>query len=148
MPGFKSARVNWQDHGVSIWHVHFLDYLEKDHTINSDHYVAQLMRLKDEIAENAPDHRAMKTMVNTNYISNYLRSHRIHQLWYTVTFSSTQTSNKLYLDRDLDRIKRGSPSLTSKISRSTRKSSKCWIMIPSLLKETILMNNNCHWIVK
>ena len=40
------ASVFWDAHGVL-----FIDYLEKGKTINSERYIGQLMRLKNEIGE-------------------------------------------------------------------------------------------------
>ena len=42
--GKVTASVFWDAHGVL-----FIDYLEKCKTINSEHYIGQLMRLKNEI---------------------------------------------------------------------------------------------------
>ena len=44
--GKVMASVYWDAHGVL-----FIDYLEKGKTINSERYIGQLMRLKNEIGE-------------------------------------------------------------------------------------------------
>ena len=43
------ASVFWDAHDIV-----FIDYLEKGRTINSEYYMALLMRLKEEIAKNDP----------------------------------------------------------------------------------------------
>ncbi|KAF7280580.1 hypothetical protein GWI33_005727 [Rhynchophorus ferrugineus] len=47
--GKAKASVFWDAHGIV-----FIDYLEKERTINSDYYIALLHRLKDQIAEKRP----------------------------------------------------------------------------------------------
>ena len=47
------ASVFWDTHGIV-----FIDYLEKGRTINSEYYMALLLRLKEEIAKKRPQ---MKT---------------------------------------------------------------------------------------
>ena len=83
--GKVMASVFWDAHGII-----FIDYLEKGKTINSDYYIAQLERLKDEIAEkrphlkkkkvlfhqdNAPCHKSMKTMAKFNELGLELLPH-------------------------------------------------------------------------
>ena len=70
--GKVMTSVFWDAHGVL-----FIDYLEKGKTINSERYIGQLMRLKNEIGEkrlqlkkkkvllhqdNAPCHKSLATM--------------------------------------------------------------------------------------
>ena len=79
------SSVFWDAHGVL-----FIDYLEKGKTINSEHYIGQLMRLKNEIGEkrlqmkkkkvlfhqdNAPCHKTLATMVKLNELSFELLPH-------------------------------------------------------------------------
>ena len=76
--GKVMASVFWDAHGVL-----FIDYLEKGKAINSERYIGQLMRLKNEIGEkrlqiqmkkkkvlfhqdNAPCHKSLATMVKLN----------------------------------------------------------------------------------
>ena len=76
--GKVMASVFWDAHGVL-----FIDYLEKGETINSERYIGQLMRLKDEIAEkrlqmkkkkvlfhqdNAPCHKSLATMAKLQIV--------------------------------------------------------------------------------
>ena len=71
------ASVFWDVHGIL-----FIDYLEKDKTINSDYYIALLDRSSAEIKKkqphmqtkkvlfhqgNAQCHMSMKTMVKMNF---------------------------------------------------------------------------------
>ena len=75
----------WDAHGVL-----FIDYLEKGKTINSEHYIGQLMRLKNEIGEkrlqmkkkivlfhqdNAPCHKSLAIMAKLNELSFELLPH-------------------------------------------------------------------------
>lgn len=72
--GKVMASVFWDAQGIL-----FIDYLENGRTINSEHYIQQLIRLKEEIAakrpgmmrkkilfhqDNAPAHRSMATILN------------------------------------------------------------------------------------
>ena len=70
------ASAFWDSSGIL-----FIDYLEKEKTINSDYYCALLNRLKEEITskrphllkikgifwqDNAPAHKSIKTMAKIN----------------------------------------------------------------------------------
>ncbi|KAF7277768.1 hypothetical protein GWI33_009189 [Rhynchophorus ferrugineus] len=83
--GKVMASVFWDAYGII-----FIDYLEKERTINSDYYIALLDRLKDEIAEeqphlkkknlllhqdNAPCHKSVKTMAKIHELGYELLSH-------------------------------------------------------------------------
>ena len=77
--GKNMASVFWDAHRVL-----FIDYLEKCKTINSERYIGQLMRWKNEIGEkrlqmkkkkvlfhqdNAPCHKSLATMAKLNELS-------------------------------------------------------------------------------
>ena len=79
------ASVFWNAHGVL-----FIDYLEKGKMINSERYIGQLMRLKNEIGEkrlqmkkkkvlfhhdNVPCHKSFATMAKLNELSFELLPH-------------------------------------------------------------------------
>ena len=83
--GKVMASVFWDAHGVL-----FIDYLEKGKTIDSERYIGQLMRLKNEIGEkrlqmkkkkvlfhqdNAPCHKSLATMAKLNELSFELLPH-------------------------------------------------------------------------
>ena len=86
LAGMVMASVFWDVvHGVL-----FVDYLEKGKTINSERYIGQLMRLKNEIDEkrlqmkkkkvifhqdNAPCHKSLATMAKLNELSFELLPH-------------------------------------------------------------------------
>ena len=80
------ASVFWDTHEIL-----FIDYLEKGKTINSERYIGQLMRLKNEIGEkrlqmkkkkvlfhqdNAPYHKSLATMAKLNELSFELHKTR------------------------------------------------------------------------
>ena len=75
--GKVMALVFWDAHGVL-----FIDYLEKGKMINSERYIGQLLRLRNEIGEkgfqmkkkkalfhqdNAPCHKSLATMAKLNF---------------------------------------------------------------------------------
>ena len=83
--GKVMASVFWDAHGVL-----FINSLEKGSTINSECYIGQLMRLKNEIGEkrlqmkkkkvlfhqdNAPCHKSLATMAKLNKLSFELLPH-------------------------------------------------------------------------
>ncbi|KAM8702599.1 hypothetical protein ACLKA7_001935 [Drosophila subpalustris] len=85
LAGKVMSSVFWDAHGII-----FIDYLQKEQTINSDYYMALLERLKDEIAkkrphmakkkvlfhqDNAPCHKSMKTMAKLNELGFELLPH-------------------------------------------------------------------------
>ena len=97
------ASVFWNAHGFL-----FIDYLEKGKTINSERYISQLMRLKNEIGEkrlqmkkkkvlfhqdNAPCHKSLATMAKLNELSFELLSHP--------PYSSDLAPSHFYLFADL-----------------------------------------------
>ena len=88
--GKVMVSVFWDAHGVL-----FMDYLEKGKTINSEHYIGQLMRLKNEIGEkrlemkkkkvlfhqdNAPCHKSLATVAKSNELSFELLPHPPYSL--------------------------------------------------------------------
>ena len=88
--GKVMASVFWDAHGVL-----FIDYLEKSKTINSECYIGQLIRLKNEIGEkglqmkkkkvlfhqdNAPCHKSLTAMAKLNELSFELLPHPPYSL--------------------------------------------------------------------
>ena len=74
----------------------FIDYLEKGRAINSEYYIALLVRLKEEIAKKRPQMKkkrssltkAMHRVIWQNYMNctlNYFCTHPILHIWPPVT---------------------------------------------------------------
>ena len=133
------ASVFWDAHGVL-----FIHYLEKGKMINSERYIGQLMRLKNEIGQkrlqmkkkkvlfhqdNAPCHRSLATMVKLNGLS--------FELLPDPPYSPDLDPSDYYLFADLKNaprkeilLQRGSHHqnerlLRPKINRSTGKVLEC-----------------------
>ena len=83
--GNVMASVFWDAYGIL-----FIDYLEKGKTINSERYIGQLMRLKNEVSEkrlqikkkkvlfhqdNVPCYKTQATMAKLNELSFELLPH-------------------------------------------------------------------------
>ena len=107
--GKVMASVFWNAHGVL-----FIDYLEKGKKINSERYIGQLMRLKNEIGEkrfqmkkkkvlfhqgNAPCHKSLATMAKFNELSSKLLPHP--------PYSPDLAPRDYYLFEDLKRMFQG-----------------------------------------
>ena len=107
--GKVMASVFWDAHGVL-----FIDYLEKGKTINSERYIGQLMRLKNEIGEkrlqmkkkkvlfhqdNAPCHKSLATMAKLNELSFELLPHP--------PYSPDLAPSDYYLFADLKKMLQG-----------------------------------------
>ena len=117
----------------------FIDYLEKRRTVNSEYYIALLVRLKEEIAkkrlqmkkkkvlfhqDNAPCHKSIATKAKLHELHFELFLHHpILQIWPSATTGCCQTSKELF--RDLAPMKkwyrRQRHILMPKTNRSTKK---------------------------
>ena len=101
--GKVMASVFWDAHGVL-----FIDYLEKGKTINSERYIGQLMRLKNEIGEKRLHMKKKKVLFHQdkmrrvtsrslpwrnwmNWASNCFRTHHIHRIWPPASVRRTWT---------------------------------------------------------
>ena len=134
--GRVMVSVFWDAHGFL-----FIDYLENDKTINSERYIGQLMRLKNEIGEkrlqikkkkvlfhqdNAPCHKSLATMAKLNESSFELLPHPPYSPDLApATTTCLQTSKKCYNEKDCTPTRKSLPERTlisrPKINRSTRK---------------------------
>ena len=107
--GKVMTSVFWDAHGVL-----FIDYLEKGKAINSERYIGQLMRLKNEIGEkrlqmqkkkvlfhqdNAPCHKSLATMAKLNKLSFELLPHP--------PYSPDLAPSDYYLFADLKKMLQG-----------------------------------------
>ena len=107
--GKVMAHVFWDPHGVL-----FIDYLEKGETINSERYIGQLMRLKNEMGEkrlqmkkkkvlfhqdNVPCHKSLATIAKLNKLSFKLLPHP--------PYSPDLPNSECYLFADLKKMLQG-----------------------------------------
>ena len=112
------AFVFWDAQGIM-----FIDYLEKVRTINSEYYIALLVRLKEEITkkqpqmkkkkvlfhqDNAPCHKPSQRWQNyMNCTSNCFCNHPILQIWSPATNGCLQISKECSRERYLAPMKKG-----------------------------------------
>ncbi|KAF7271262.1 hypothetical protein GWI33_015845 [Rhynchophorus ferrugineus] len=88
------AFVFWDAHAII-----FIAYLEKERAINSDHYIALLDRLKDEIAEKRTHIKKKKVLLHQNnapcqksmnWASNYFLIRHLKRMLAGKKFSSNE----------------------------------------------------------
>ena len=159
LAGKVMASVFWDAHAVL-----FIDYLEKGKTINSERYIGQLMRLKNEIGEkrlqmkkkkvlfhqdNAPCHKSLATMAKLNELSFELLPHP--------PYSPDLASSDYYLFAELKKMFQGKRFYSNEevitetnayfeakdklfYKKGIEMLEKRWTDFVLLLKETMLMN--------
>ena len=99
----------------------FINYFEKERTINSEYYIALLVRLKEEIDKNVHKWRKKCSFTTTmhhvtsrllgwqkymNCTSNYSCTNPILLIWLSVTTGYSQTSKECPGERDLAPMKK------------------------------------------
>ena len=133
----------------------FIDYYEKERTINSEYYIALLVHLKEEIVKNSHKWRRKKcsftkTMHSItsqsqwwqnymNYTLNCFCTYPILQIWPSVTTGCLQTSKECFRERDLVPMKnwyrKGGAYFEAKDKVFYKKGiellEKCWNQSPS-----------------
>ena len=132
------ASIFWDARGIL-----FIDYLVKGRTINSEYYIALLVRLKEKFTKKRPQKKrkkysSTKTMHRvTSWLQrwqNYLNCTYVLTLFSRsgppLTTGCLQTSKEYSRERDLAPMKKWDQKLRCilrrKINRSTKKASNCW----------------------
>ena len=123
----------------------FIDYLEKGRTINSEYYIALLVRLKEECQKTATNEEEKKcsftktmhrVISQSQWWQNYMYSisncfciEPILQIWPPVNTDCLQTSKECSKERNLAPMKKWYQKLRCilrpKINCSTKKASNC-----------------------
>ena len=134
------ASVFWDAQGIL-----FIDYLEKERTINSKYYIALLMRLKEEIAkkrpqmekkkvlfyqDNAPCHMSIATMVKLHKLDIELLLHPLYSPdLFPPTTGCFQTTKECPREREFASMKKWYRKprriLKPKTNCSIKKASNC-----------------------
>ena len=103
------ASVFWDAHGISV-----IDYLEKGRTINSEYYMALLVRLKEEIAKKRPQMKKKKVLFYQNNapchksIAKIAKLHELHfELLPHPPYSPDLAPSDYYLFVDIKRMLQG-----------------------------------------
>ena len=76
--GKALASIFWDAHGIL-----FIDYLEKGRTIDSEYYMALLVRLKEEIAKKQPQIKKKKVLFhrdNAPCLKPIAKMGKLHEL--------------------------------------------------------------------
>ena len=103
------ASVFWDTHGIL-----FIDYLEKGRTINSEYYMALLVRLKEEIAKKRPQMKKKKVLFHQDNapchksLATMAKLHELHfELLPHPPYSPDLAPSDYYLFADLKRMLQG-----------------------------------------
>ena len=97
------ASVNWDAEGIL-----FIDYLDKERTINSEYYIALLVRLKEKITKKWPQMKKKKVVFHQENapchksIAMMAKLHRLHcELLLQAPYSPDQARANIAVCRPL-----------------------------------------------